>query len=82
VVQHLDLYRLEEIDDHDALALEEYVGEEAITLVEWPEAGAGRLGAAHWSVRIDHESMKTRTVEIVAETDEARSRWEESVTHA
>ena len=46
-VQHLDLYRLDEIGDDDALALEEYVGGDAVTLVEWPEAGVGRLGAGH-----------------------------------
>ena len=45
-VQHLDLYRLEEIGDDDALALEEYVRPDAITFVEWPEAGLGRLGRA------------------------------------
>ena len=43
-VQHLDLYRLDEIGDDDALALEEYVRDDAVTLVEWPQAGIGRLG--------------------------------------
>ena len=32
-VQHLDLYRLDDIGDDDALALEEYVREDAVTLV-------------------------------------------------
>ena len=45
-VQHLDLYRLDEIGDDDALALEEYVCGDAVTLVEWPQAGIGRLGPA------------------------------------
>lgn len=77
-VHHIDLYRLDEIGDDDALALEEYVREDAITLVEWPEAGLGRLGSAVWTVRLGHESLHERTVEIEAATAEARERWEEA----
>jgi len=74
-VQHLDLYRLDEIGDDDALALEEYVGKDAVTLVEWPEAGMGRLGEPTWTVRIDHESVRTRTVELEAGSAAALARW-------
>ncbi len=77
-VQHLDLYRLEEIGDDDALALEEYVSEDAVTLVEWPEAGAARLGTASWTVTIGHESLHTRTLLLEAVTGSARQRWEEA----
>jgi tRNA threonylcarbamoyladenosine biosynthesis protein TsaE len=74
-VQHLDLYRLDEIGDDDALALEEYVRGDAITFVEWPEAGEGRLGEATWIVRLDHESLHERSLVIEAATVEARERW-------
>ena len=47
LIQHLDLYRLDDIGDDDALALEEYVRGDAVTLVEWPQAGLGRLGRRH-----------------------------------
>jgi tRNA threonylcarbamoyladenosine biosynthesis protein TsaE len=77
-VQHLDLYRLDEVADEDALALEEYGRADAVTLVEWPEGGADRLGAATWTVRIGHESPRARLLEIEAATDEARRRWEET----
>ena len=76
LIQHLDLYRLDEIADDDALALEEYVGGEAVTLVEWPQAGIGRLGPPTWKVRLDHESLHERSIEIEAMTDEAGERWE------
>lgn len=81
-VQHLDLYRLEDIDDDDALALEEYVGGEAVTLVEWPQAGLGRLGPATWTVRLAHETLRRRSVEIEAMTDDAGARWEDARHHA
>lgn len=74
-VQHLDLYRLDEIEDDDALALEEYAGRDAVTLVEWPEAGIGRLGDPTWTVRIGHETARTRTVEIEACSLETAARW-------
>jgi len=77
-VYHLDLYRLEEIDEADALALEDYTSDEALTLVEWPEAGEGRLGAPSWLIRLGHESPSTRAMEIVAMNAEARLRWEEA----
>jgi tRNA threonylcarbamoyladenosine biosynthesis protein TsaE len=75
LIQHLDLYRLDEIGDDDALALEEYVEGGAVTLVEWPQAGIGRLGAPTWKVRLEHESLRERSVEIEAMTDEAGERW-------
>ncbi|MBN1631238.1 MAG: tRNA (adenosine(37)-N6)-threonylcarbamoyltransferase complex ATPase subunit type 1 TsaE [Thermoleophilia bacterium] len=80
-VQHLDLYRLEEIGDDDALALEEYVSQDAITMVEWPEAGIERLGPPTWTVHLAHRSLETRSLEIRAETDEARCRWEGACLH-
>lgn len=74
-VQHLDLYRLERIEDEDALALEDYLDDDAITLVEWPEAGLGSLGDPTWVVRIDHESQRKRSLTIIAWSEEARARW-------
>jgi len=78
VLQHLDLYRLVEVGQEDALALEEYISEDAVTVVEWPAVGAERLGKPTWTVRLDHESPETRWVQIEATTDEARTRWEEA----
>ena len=77
-VQHLDLYRLEALGDEDALALEEYLRPDAVTLVEWPDAGRGCLGAPTWTVLLDHVSMETRSLEIVAATETGRERWEEA----
>jgi tRNA threonylcarbamoyladenosine biosynthesis protein TsaE len=77
-VQHLDLYRLDDIGDEDALALEEYVRDDAVTLVEWPQAGMGRLGGPTWIVRLGHETPHTRTVEIEGVAPDATVRWERS----
>ena len=77
-VQHLDLYRLDAVADEDALALEEYGRADAVTLVEWPESGVDRLGSATWTVRMGHQSPRTRLLEVEAATDEGRRRWEET----
>jgi tRNA threonylcarbamoyladenosine biosynthesis protein TsaE len=77
-VQHLDLYRLDEICDDDALALEEYVREDAVTLIEWPQAGLDRLEEIDWIVTLDHQSLDERYVEIVACSADAERRWQEA----
>ncbi len=80
-IQHLDLYRLDDIGDDDALALEEYVRPDAVTLVEWPQAGIGRLGEPSFTIRMAHESLHERSIEIEAHTGEARERWEAARRH-
>ena len=77
-VQHLDLYRLEGVTSEDALALEEYLRDDAVTLVEWPEAGAGLLGHPGWWVVMGHRSPRSRSLEIRAASDDRRQRWEEA----
>jgi len=79
LVQHLDLYRLDEIGDEDALALEDYAREDAVTFVEWPEAGIGRLPPPAWTVRLYHESLETRSMSLEALGQETAERWRRAV---
>jgi len=81
-VQHLDLYRLDEIGDDDAVALEEYVNGDAVTLVEWPEAGRERLGEPDWTVSLGHESLRTRSLRIEGATPDLVARWKEAAAGA
>lgn len=66
LVNHLDLYRLQDVADEDVLALDEYRSPDAVTLVEWPEAGRGRLGSPQWVVHLGHDTPTTRRVRVVA----------------
>jgi tRNA threonylcarbamoyladenosine biosynthesis protein TsaE len=75
-VFHLDLYRLEEFDEEDVLSLEEYVSVEAVTMVEWPEAGRSRLGDPAWVIRLGHRDLDTRTLMVEAGDTDAQVRWE------
>lgn len=65
-VNHLDLYRLDRLEDEDVLALDEYVGPTVITIVEWPEAGRGPLGEPTWVVVFGHRDPDTRSLRIEA----------------
>jgi tRNA threonylcarbamoyladenosine biosynthesis protein TsaE len=75
-VNHLDLYRLDHIADEDTLALEEYLSAEAITLVEWPEAGRDRLANPQWLIRLEHETLSTRIIEVEAGSADVVGRFE------
>ncbi len=78
VVNHLDLYRLEEIADEDTLALEEYRSPDAVTFVEWPEAGGECLGSPQWVVQLDHDTLTTRRFRAVAHGADVADRWREA----
>ena len=78
VVHHLDLYRLDKICEDDALALEEFQNNEAITFVEWPQVGEHIMGMPHWVVVMEHCSLNERSVLLKANTKEAAERWRQA----
>jgi tRNA threonylcarbamoyladenosine biosynthesis protein TsaE len=63
-VNHLDLYRLEGLEDKDALELDDYLGPEAITFVEWASKDALDLIKDPTVVRISHQTPNTRRVSL------------------
>ena len=77
-VHHLDLYRLEQLWDEDALVLEDYLTPDAVTMVEWPDTGLSRLGEPTWEVRLAHESPDTRALRLDG-TGGAATRWRAAV---
>jgi tRNA threonylcarbamoyladenosine biosynthesis protein TsaE len=65
-ISHLDLYRLENLDGEDPGLLDDYLGGDGVAFVEWPAAGAERLGRPALEIRLEHVSEERRTIEIVA----------------
>ena len=61
IVNHLDLYRLEGIEDRDVLELDDYLDPEAVTFIEWAEPALGVLENPTL-VHISHETQTTRRV--------------------
>lgn len=66
-VAHLDLHRLDSLDEEDPALLDDYLVPGAIAFVEWPEVGEGELAArATHEVVLRHAGGDDRDVEVRA----------------
>lgn len=63
-VSHLDLYRLESLEDEDPALLDDYLSPAGVAFVEWPGAGEGRLGRPALRVRLAHAGEESRHIEV------------------
>ena len=63
-VSHLDLYRLESLEGEDPALLDDYLGPDGVAFVEWPAAGAGRLGRPALEIRLEHLGEERRAIEV------------------
>ncbi|HEX5983738.1 MAG TPA: tRNA (adenosine(37)-N6)-threonylcarbamoyltransferase complex ATPase subunit type 1 TsaE [Solirubrobacterales bacterium] len=63
-VSHLDLYRLQTLEGEDPALLDDYLGPAGVAFVEWPGAGAGRLGRPALEVRLAHVDEERRRIEV------------------
>jgi tRNA threonylcarbamoyladenosine biosynthesis protein TsaE len=61
---HLDLYRLREPSELDALGLRDWAAPGNVWLIEWPERGAGRLPAPDLSVRLTAQE-RSHLIEVI-----------------
>ena len=73
-VNHLDLYRLEGLEDRDALELDDYLGPEAITFIEWAPKDALDLIEDPTLVGISHQTPTTRGVSLLGPVVERMAR--------
>ena len=62
-INHLDLYRVEGIEDRDALELDDYLDPGAVTFVEWAEPARGVIRDPTF-VRISHQTPSTRRMSL------------------
>jgi tRNA threonylcarbamoyladenosine biosynthesis protein TsaE len=72
-VNHLDLYRLEGLEDQDVLELDDYLDLGAITFVEWAEPALGVIKDPT-IVLISHQTPTTRRVSLLGRVAERMSR--------
>jgi tRNA threonylcarbamoyladenosine biosynthesis protein TsaE len=63
-VSHLDLYRLADLEAEDPALLDDYLRPDSVAFVEWPAAGAERLGRPALEIRLAHAEGERRAVEI------------------
>jgi len=63
-ISHLDLYRLADLEGEDPALLDDYLSPDGVAFIEWPDAGADRLGRPAIVVRLAHESEERRRIEV------------------
>ena len=63
-ISHLDLYRLQTLEGEDPALLDDYLANGGVAFVEWPAAGAGRVGRPALEVRLSHQGEEQRRVEV------------------
>jgi tRNA threonylcarbamoyladenosine biosynthesis protein TsaE len=63
-ISHLDLYRLESLEDEDPALLDDYLGADGVAFIEWPGAGESRLGRPALELRLAHAGDDRRQIEL------------------
>ncbi|MCQ8104553.1 tRNA (adenosine(37)-N6)-threonylcarbamoyltransferase complex ATPase subunit type 1 TsaE [Methylomonas sp. SURF-2] len=63
VVFHFDLYRLKDPEELEWLGINDYLQQQALVCVEWPQLGAGYLPAADLEIALEYQNSG-RTIEI------------------
>lgn len=71
-IYHLDLYRLADPREVDALGLRDLQEPRSILLIEWPERGEGRLPPIDVRVSIAYEVAGGRRLVLTAESGPGR----------
>ncbi len=64
-IYHIDLYRLERLEDIVALGLEDYLEGDGICVIEWGDRMDELLPESHIQVTITAEDESTRAVEVL-----------------
>jgi tRNA threonylcarbamoyladenosine biosynthesis protein TsaE len=63
---HIDLYRLDQIEEISDLGLDDYLFGQGLCVIEWAEKGISVLPADHLTIKIDYLSDTERRFEFDA----------------
>jgi tRNA threonylcarbamoyladenosine biosynthesis protein TsaE len=72
-IYHLDLYRLADPREVEALGLRDLQEPRSILLIEWPERGAGALPPIDVRISIRYAAVGGRVLALSAESDPGRN---------
>jgi len=63
-VYHVDLYRVGDFHDLESLGLEDFLTEQAVVIVEWPEKFTMRTDWPMMRILLEHVSEDTRRISV------------------
>lgn len=58
-VYHIDLYRIERVDELDQLGWSDIIASNALVIVEWPERAGDMLPADHLPIVLDYDPERS-----------------------
>ena len=70
---HIDLYRLDSVDEIQELGLDEYLQGQGVCVVEWADKARGLFPRKHMSIRLEVLDENTRRVGLAADDERHRS---------
>jgi tRNA threonylcarbamoyladenosine biosynthesis protein TsaE len=62
---HIDLYRLDRIEEISDLGLDDYLYGQGLSVIEWAEKGIAVLPSEHLLIKIDYLSDNERSLELI-----------------
>lgn len=71
-IYHFDLYRLVESEELDYIGIRDYLEDQAIFLIEWPERGGDSVPVADVQLQLSYQG-KARLLELRAETAQGQA---------
>lgn len=71
-IYHFDLYRLSEPEELEAMGIRDYLDDEALVFIEWPEMGQGVLKDADLTISLKH-LKQGRDVEILPSSEKGQT---------
>lgn len=79
-VYHFDLYRLGDAEELEFMGIRDYLDDESLCLVEWPERGEGILPSADVDIYLQYQESG-RQARLLAHTDKGTEIIEQLLTH-
>ena len=70
---HIDLYRLDSVDEIEELGLDGYLQGQGVCVVEWADKARGLFSGDHMSIRLEVLDENTRRFGLAADDERHRS---------